>query len=363
MIDTEFANIIQKISTDKGKGLFIEPKKLKSLLLDYTKNEYKRETALLSAILETDSVKYINRAENLAECKRYLVKQLDDNHSLSPAKSAEMLDLLFLTLRGVELQSAIVENTGSVNAENQPQPGQPLANFVRVEGGTFRMGSADGRDEEQPLHTVTVKSFSIGKYAVTQKEWQEVIGNNPSFFKGDNLPVENVGWYKAVDYCNKRSLKEGLTSAYRGSGDSITCDWNADGYRLPTEAEWEYAAKGGNGSPGNYTYSGSDNIDIVAWYYKNSGTITHPVGIKAANGLGIHDMSGNVLEWCWDWYGDYSSEARTDPVGPVSGADRVQRGGSWFDTEWSARSSNRVHLNPSYVYNTFGFRLVRPSLE
>ncbi|MDR2923307.1 MAG: formylglycine-generating enzyme family protein, partial [Treponema sp.] len=194
------------------------------------------------------------------------------------------------------------------------------ANFVRVEGGTFQMGSNSGNDDEKPVHTVTVKSFSIGKYEVTQKEWYEVMGSNPSYFKGDNRPVECVSWYDAVEYCNKRSEKEGLTPAYtidksgkdpnNTNGDDdikwlVRRNRNANGYRLPTEAEWEYAARGGNGSPGNYTYSGSNTAGEVAWYSSNSGGSTHDVGTRAANNLGIHDMSGNVYEWCWDWYGSY----------------------------------------------------------
>ncbi len=236
------------------------------------------------------------------------------------------------------------------------------AGFVRVEGGTFQMGSPNGGDDsERPAHWVTVKSFNMGKYEVTQREWREIMGNNPSNFKGDNLPVENVSWYDAVDYCNKRSIKEGLTPAYRGSGDGITCDWNANGYRLPTEAEWEYAAKGGKGSPENYTYSGSNSVDAVAWYDGNSGGRTQPVGTKTANSLGIHDMSGNVWEWCWDWYGSYSNSSQTDPWGPSFGAYRVLRGGSWSDSAGYVRSAFRGNLTPSYRgYVNGGFRLVRP---
>jgi len=202
--------------------------------------------------------------------------------------------------------------------------------LVYVEGGSFQMGSNDGGSDEKPVHQVTVSSFYIGKYEVTQKEWQEVMGSNPSNWKGDNLPVEQVSWYDAVDYCNKRSRKEGLTPCYSGSGSNITCNWSANGYRLPTEAEWEYAARGGNKSKG-YKYSGSNDVGAVAWYDGNSGNKTHEVGTKAANELGIHDMSGNVWEWCWDWYnsGYYAKSPGSDPKGPGSGSSRVLRGGSW----------------------------------
>jgi formylglycine-generating enzyme required for sulfatase activity len=232
--------------------------------------------------------------------------------------------------------------------------------MVRVEGGTFQMGTASGGEsDERPVHTVTVKSFYMGKYEVTQREWQAIMGNNPSRFKGDNFPVESVSWFDAIEYCNKLSIKEGLTPTYRGSGDNITCDWNANGYRLPTEAEWEYAAKGGIKDYLVYEYSGGNNVGTVAWYGDNSGNGTHPVGTKAANSLGIYDMSGNVWEWCWDRYGNYTSGSQNDPRGPSSGADRVLRGGSWGNSAADVRSACRSVNTPSRRSNYFGFRLVR----
>jgi formylglycine-generating enzyme required for sulfatase activity len=235
------------------------------------------------------------------------------------------------------------------------------ANMVLVEGGTFQMGSTNGEDNEKPAHTVTVKSFYMGKYEVTQKEWREVMGNNPSYFKGDTLPVEQVSWYEAVEYCNRLSLKEGLSPAYRGSGDAIVCDFNASGYRLPTEAEWEYAAKGGNKDYLSYEYSGGNSVDGVAWYSGNSGNSTHPVGTKSPNSLGLYDMSGNVWEWCWDRYGSYSGGSQTDPVGPVSsGPGRVARGGSWANDAAGVRSANRNGYTPSGRGTGLGFRVVRP---
>ena len=172
-----------------------------------------------------------------------------------------------------------------------------------------------------------------------------------------------VSWLEAVEYCNKRSQREGLTSAYTisGSGNNRTVTWNrsANGYRLPTEAEWEYAARGGNGSPGNYTYSGSNNADEVAWHSGNSGSKTQNVGSKKSNGLGLYDMSGNVYEWCWDWYGSYSSVAQTDPTGASSGSYRVGRGGSWGFSAEFARSAGRIDFFPDFRYYYLGFRLVR----
>ncbi|MDR2661558.1 MAG: SUMF1/EgtB/PvdO family nonheme iron enzyme [Treponema sp.] len=255
--------------------------------------------------------------------------------------------------------------TGSVGGGGQTGrqiAGNAPANMVLVEGGTFQMGSANGESNEMPVHSVTVKSFYMGKYEVTQQEWVEIMGSNPSRFKGDTLPVEQVSWLEAVEYCNKRSIKEGLTPAYRGSGNTITCDFNASGYRLPTEAEWEYAAKGGNKDYMIYEYSGGNSPGSVAWYADNSGGQTHPAGTKQPNSLGLYDMSGNVWEWCWDWYGSYSSGSQTDPRGASSGADRVGRGGSWLSGAADVRSAYRSYGPPSYRYHYLGFRLVRPQV-
>jgi formylglycine-generating enzyme required for sulfatase activity len=174
-------------------------------------------------------------------------------------------------------------------------------------------------------------------------------------------------------------MAESLTPAYRISGSTNPADWGdvptsssnstwnaaeivsgSTGYRLPTEAQWEYAAKGGNGTPGNYTYAGSDDPDVVAWYGSNSGGKTHEVGKKAPNGLGLYDMSGNIWEWCWDWYGGYSSGAQTDPTGAVSGTGRVIRGGDWNASAVDVRSVYRYGNNPGYRLDNIGFRLVCP---
>jgi formylglycine-generating enzyme required for sulfatase activity len=233
--------------------------------------------------------------------------------------------------------------------------------MVWVEGGTFQMGSTNGAAGEKPVHSVTVKGFYMGKYEVTQKEWAEVMGSNPSYFKGDTLPVENVSWLDAVEYCNRLSRKEGLAPVYRGSGDNIACDFNATGYRLPTEAEWEYAAKGGNKDYITYEYAGGNSVDGVAWYSGNSGRRTHPVGTKQPNSLGLYDMSGNVYEWCWDRYSSsYSIGAQTNPTGASSGTDRVARGGSWYYVAAIMRSAYRGIGTPSRRSNYLGFRLVRP---
>ncbi len=229
-------------------------------------------------------------------------------------------------------------------------------NMIKVEGGIFQMGSENGYDVEKPVHSVTLSSFYMGKYQVTQKEWQAVMGTNPSYFKGDKRPVEQITWYQAVEFCNKLSQNEGLSPAYTINVTSVSCNWNADGYRLPTEAEWEFAARGGNQSKG-YTYSGSNNLDEVGWYSSNSDD-THEVGTKKANELGIYDMSGNVWEWCWDLYDSYTSSAQTNPRGATSGSRRVLRGGCWLGSADFCRVSFRGGF-PFLSSNNFGFRLAR----
>ena len=168
-----------------------------------------------------------------------------------------------------------------------------------------------------------------------------------------------ISWYDAVEYCNWLSKKERLTPAYNISGKDVTWNRSANGYRLPTEGEWEYAARGGNKGMG-YIFAGSNDVDEVGWYYDNSGGKTHPVGWKKPNELGIYDMSGNVGEWVWDWYGSYSYTSQTDPTGPYSGSDRVGRGGSWNNNADNLRSANRNNNDPSNSNNNLGFRLVRP---
>ena len=223
-----------------------------------------------------------------------------------------------------------------------------INNMVYVSGGTFTMGGtseqgSDIYDDEKPTHSVTLSSYYICKYEVTQALWRAVMGSNPSYFKGDNLPVEYVSWNDCQTFISR-------LNSYTGRN-----------FRLPTEAEWEFAARGGNYSR-HYKYSGSNYIGDVAWYDNNSGNRTHPVGTKQPNELGLYDMSGNVYEWCSDWYGSYNSYSRSNPTGPNSGSYRVGRGGSWCNYAWNCRSSNRYSNSPGISDCSFGLRLVLSQL-
>jgi formylglycine-generating enzyme required for sulfatase activity len=216
--------------------------------------------------------------------------------------------------------------------------------MIVVQGGTFSMGH-NNFDEDKPAHTVTVNNFFIGKYEITQKQWRSVMGKDPmhlAFVGCDDCPVERVSWLDIQEFLQKLNALTGKN------------------YRLPTEAEWEYAAKGGNKSK-NYKYSGSDNIEEVAWCGNTSDSKTHPIGTKKANELGIHDMTGNVWEWCNDWYDKnyYTYSPPKNPQGPASGSTRVIRGGSWVNYPTISRVTFRDINIPTYWNNAVGFRVAR----
>jgi formylglycine-generating enzyme required for sulfatase activity len=214
--------------------------------------------------------------------------------------------------------------------------------MIPVMGGTFSMGAtaeqSNPDDDEKLVHQVNLSNYYIGETEVTQALWTAVMGENPSNFKGDNRPVEQVSWNDCQTFISKLNALTGKN------------------FRLPTEAEWEYAARGGSKSRG-YQYSGSNNLSSVAWYDGNSGGQTHDVKTKSPNELGIYDMSGNVLEWCQDWYGSYSSNSVTNPMGAASGSYRVIRGSSWSTNAWSCRSANRLSFEPSDQCINLGLRL------
>jgi formylglycine-generating enzyme required for sulfatase activity len=245
--------------------------------------------------------------------------------------------------------------------------------FVFIEGGSFTMGDTwgDGESDERPTHEVTLSSFYMSKFEVTQAEVAALLGDQgweSTYGVGDNYPAYYVSWYEAVEYCNLLSQQEGLEQCYTINGTDVSCDFSKNGYRLPTEAEWEYAA--GGGSSQKTKWSGTDSessLGDYAWYYANSYNLgsSHPnygtnlVGTKQPNALGLYDMSGNVWEWCWDWYGSsyYSSSPSNDPTGPTSGSDRVSRGGSWGGYAQGCRVAIRGNYDPSGGNSALGFRV------
>ena len=264
------------------------------------------------------------------------------------SKTVNILEGQTATISGVlttNTSSSIASGTSSSgNTITIPVKNGISIDMVRVEAGTFTMGATpemkDPWDDEKPAHQVTLTNdYYIGKYEVTQALWQAVMGNNPSNFKGDDLPVEKVSWDDCQEFISKLNRLTGKT------------------FRLPTEAEWEYATRGGKKSRG-YQYSGSSNLSDVAWYGGNSGNKTHSVGSKQANELGIYDMSGNVWEWCQDWKGSYSSSSQVNPTGANSGSGRVRRGGSWGRSAWGCRSSYRGVNTPGNRDSNLGLRLV-----
>jgi formylglycine-generating enzyme required for sulfatase activity len=251
-------------------------------------------------------------------------------------------DLIPLYESGVLSQDKFNEEILKARENYKAKPFSSGMEMVLVEGGTFDMGCNE-YDVEKPVHSVTVGDFYIGKTEVTQAQWKAVMGNNPSCFKGFNLPVETVSWFDTIEFCNKLSEKEGLTKCYSEKGDNVICNFKANGYRLPTKEEWEYAARGGNQSRG-YEYSGSNNIDEVAWHRENSGEKPHQVATKQPNELGIYDMSGNMDEWCWDTYFEI---------------DRALRGGSWFTCGYECRVSYLHANSPVLSCYLYGFRIAR----
>jgi formylglycine-generating enzyme required for sulfatase activity len=238
--------------------------------------------------------------------------------------------------------------------------------LIRIGPGEFLMGSNE-YDDERPPHRVAIsRAFDLAAHEVTQGQYLHIMHQSPSHFKGPgSLPVEQVSWFDAVEFCNALSGEEGLAPYYRieGTGDNRTVtvpDPTGNGYRLPTEAEWEYACRAG--STAKYSSGdGQTGLERYAWCNKNSERKTHPVGQKELNAFGLSDMHGNVWEWCWDWYNkaEYKHSTNKDPTGPKAGSTRVLRGGSWDDDPAGLRSANRFDREPSFRSWSLGFRIVK----
>ncbi|GMO28089.1 MAG: hypothetical protein Ta2B_08710 [Termitinemataceae bacterium] len=298
------------------------------------------------------------------------------HYSINPAYNGEVQK---------EISIAAMPNMPKVYTEKRD------ISFVEIDGGTFTMGSSSNefeRNNDEVQHQVTVNRFLIADHELTQEEYQAVMGINPSKFRGAKLPVESVTWYDAIEYCNMRSELEGLELAYninkvkidqnnsnKDEVDNIkwivTLNKGASGYRLPTEAEWEYACRAGLDGPfdnGNKFTTKDANFDghypwnpPKTYGFASGKFLKKTVDVKSykKNRWGIYDMHGNIREWCWDWYGDYPSNAQTDPLGASSGKDRVLRGGSWYDGSERLRAAKRRAYPPSYQDSATGFRLVR----
>ena len=304
------------------------------MMQDKRKRRPQSAEAILSRLAEPTAAPDDDSTQMAADDETTRMPEDIGDKSKSEIPTQEEENATF-SLEDKELKKGIASLTFTVNGVS--------FDMIGVEAGTFTMGATpemqNPDSDEKPTHRVTLtNNYYMGKTEVTQALWGAVMGNNPSYFKGDSKPVECVSWNDCQTFIKKLNQATGKN------------------FRLPTEAEWEFAARGGNKSR-HYQYSGSNSLTEVAWYNDNSGSTTHNVATKQPNELGLYDMSGNVWEWCQDWYGDYSSAAQTNPTGAYSGSDRVRRGGSWYSHAGFCRSSYRLDYFPDYWSYFLGFRL------
>ena len=349
--NTEVAYKTYLEAQETGKYRIEAEAKIKAIKIAATDKEAKGkdDAAWKTALRKNTEYTYAQYLKNFPNGQyRGQATQKIDDIKWNNAKSKNTITAYndYLKNRKGKYRSQAVAARDRLKPKNvtEPKPtrtSDPFAEQMKyIKGGTFQMGSND-YDDEKPIHSVTVSSFYMSKYEVTQKQWRDIMGTNPSHFKNcDNCPVEKVSWNDIQDFIKTLNAKTGKK------------------YRLPTEAEWEYAAKGGQ----NYKYAGSDNIGSVAWYGSNSGSKTHPVGQKSANGYGLYDMSGNVWEWCQDTWHDNYNNAPTNGTAWLTGGDnsrRVLRGGSWFNDGLNCRVANRFRNSPTSRSGNVGFRLAR----
>ena len=325
-VPAEYSTQIIKFTSDEDCDIFIDGD---------NKGHLKLNTVLKIKLTKGQYLLRVNGANAADQINETLTVDETGTERLYP------LSLKAVTDARVARGAAIKQAELLKQAALQSRANLPKMDMVLVEGGTFSMGSYNGDGNERPVHEVTVSSFYISKYLVTQAQWQAVMANNPSSNKCDNCPVENITWDEAEAYCKKKSELIGLTC------------------RLPTEAEWEYAARGGNRSKA-FIYSGSNNIDDVAWYDSNAEGSTHPVGGKQPNELGMYDMTGEAWEWCSDWYDEnyYQSSPAQNPQGLSTGSLRVIRGGSWRSSPQGCRTVGRNYDLPDYRSSGISFRFV-----
>jgi formylglycine-generating enzyme required for sulfatase activity len=428
-MNTNLLNIAQQIIAGYGEAVLADSARLKAFFSDLAKDEPKPLRISFGLCIEAGAYAALKTAADASERtehKALVAQKVRDEQGLDIGLCSEAMDILEAalfaaapaapppvyaapenvivvstpakkhTVRNVLIAVMVVAETIMLVLFWRSQKSVLLPipnNMVFIEGGTFMMGSPASEPERmknEVPHRVTVSSFYMSRYEVTQREWQEVMGNNPSYFKGDNLPVETVSWYDVVEYCNKRSEREGLTSAYtidksRWDNDNTSenddVHWmvlwnrNANGYRLPTAAEWEYACRAGTVTP----FHTGNNITTTQANYNgnhpyNNGPkgvdrgMTWAVGSGVPNAWGLYDMHGNVWEWCWDWYEDHSDAAQTNPQGPATGWLRVNRGGGWGGSSaqflrsafWSVVAGLATSGDtPTRQSDDLGFRLAR----
>jgi formylglycine-generating enzyme required for sulfatase activity len=365
-VKTTIKHVLQELNGHFGASIFLDPSRFGGACADVLKNE--SGTKKIRNLLKTamfDIKGYLRLKSSLSSKGLFivdnLVSELMSDFGTEELNAKMVIECIAELLGYTPPPSPPVQSPKQPQATIIPSPIKPQTSpavsgsdfrdtkvgvdMVFVQGGTFMMGATSEQGDEcfeceRPIHEVTLRDFYIGKYPVTQKEWIAVMGSNPSEFKDDlSRPVEQVSWDDAQEFIKKLNSMAGKQ------------------YRLPTDAEWEYAARGGAGSRG-FKYAGSNNINKVAWYEVSRGDKTHPVGSKAPNELGIYDMSGNVWEWVNDWYGNYTAGAATNPIGPASGIFRVGRGGSWGDEARLCWVSYRKFFNPAFRWGIIGFRLV-----
>jgi len=389
-MNREVRDRLVEIIADNGNQILKDPRRLEGLLRDYC-GEYRKEIAALVGAMREGIIEELQRSSGGTHVNvtiMRLSKRLEDNQALSEEASIWSIESIAIAL-GIMSEK---EATGIRKAQVEQKPAETKAGvayrhdnreseiktsngdeLIYVEGGNFIMGDTwgDGSSDEKPTHRVELTyDFYVGKYPVTFEEYDRYCRESGATKPYDwdwgrgRRPVINVSWNDAIEYCNWLSEKEGLEIAYYGDGSLL--DENrrkteditkVKGYRLLTEAEWEYAARGGKKSMG-YKYSGSNSPDSVAWYDSNSGNKTHEVGQKKRNELGPYDMSGNVYEWCSDRYGSYSSSAQTNPYNN-SGSGRVNRGGSWGSGAAYVRVAYRNGSTPAFTFRDLGFRIAR----